>query len=92
MARRLDSQKQKAKSRPAPSRTGRLINYWRTRRGMEIPELAEAVGVSRPAVAQWESGATAAPSEQNLIKVVEALGLTMSGFYGAERELDKAAS
>ena len=42
------------------------------------------VGVSRPAVIQWETGKTS-PTDSNVRAVAAALGLDMVAFYSAER-------
>ncbi len=44
-------------SPPAPVTMGARIRWARTRRAMNQQELAEAVGVSQPTVANWESDA-----------------------------------
>jgi transcriptional regulator with XRE-family HTH domain len=69
-----------------PSLTGRLIRYHRVKRGWTPAELAELIGVSRPAVVQWESGDTS-PSDEHTTAAVAAFGLTHAGFYAAERHL-----
>ena len=68
--------------------TGRLIRYWRERRGMSVTELATAAKLASQHISQLEGGAIATPSEARLLKIVEALGLTLPGFYGGQRELD----
>jgi hypothetical protein len=53
-----------------------------------MSELARRVppnGVTHSAVWQWENG-TSKPS--NVEAIATALGLTMMGFYGGERDLD----
>lgn len=74
-----------------PTLTGRLIRYWRERRGITRSELARRVGVTRPAIAQWETGASS-PRDHRLEKIVEELGLTVAGFYGAQNNLPAEAA
>lgn len=57
------------------------IATWRKAKGLTQGALAEAVGVTTSAVSLWESDSTS-PSQVNLEKIVEALGLTMARFYG----------
>lgn len=64
--------------------TGTLIRHWREIRGLSRTELARMVGVSRPAVIQWETGKTS-PTDSNVRAVAAALGLDMVAFYSAER-------
>mgnify|MGYP001566014088 CR=1 FL=1 len=60
---------------------GSRIATWRTAKGLTRRELAEAIGITPPAVYQWEDGTTM-PSTTNLAAVADALGLTMAKFYG----------
>lgn len=69
-----------------PSVTGRLIAYWRGVRGLSRAQLAAAIGVSRPAVIQWETGKTS-PTDANVRAAAAAFGLDMVAFYSAERQL-----
>ena len=57
------------------------IAAWRKAKGLSQRQLAEKCDVTVSAVSYWESGATA-PSQKNIGKVVEALGLDMAEFYG----------
>ena len=66
---------------------GRLIAYWREKRGYTQEQLASLVGVSRPAVAQWENGGNGI-TEPKLRRLTEKLNLTMVQFYSAERLLE----
>lgn len=48
-------------------------------------ELADAVGVTRAAVFQWEgsgNGKATSPSVENVAKIAEALGISMAEFFG----------
>lgn len=54
---------------------GQLIKDHRLRKRWSQDHLAKYVGVSRPAVGQWEAGDTA-PSMENLMKVCEGLGIS----------------
>lgn len=60
------------------------IRRWREAKGLTRQDLARAVGVTWPAVYQWEGeeGHVTSPSQENLAKVVEALGITMQQFWG----------
>lgn len=49
------------------------------------------IGVTRPAVIQWETGKTA-PTDANVRAVAAAFGLDMAAFYSAERRLDDSAA
>ena len=57
------------------------IAAWRKARGLTQAAIARTVGVSVSAASLWEAG-LANPSQRNLEKIVEALGLTMARFYG----------
>ena len=63
-----------------------LVTYWRKRRKLSRAELALLVGISRPAVVQWETGVTT-PSDSNLQALCDALGVTRSQFFAAEQRL-----
>ena len=54
---------------------GTRIRDARQRRGLSQEKVAELVGVSRQAVAKWESGQSA-PSTENLLRLAEVLGTT----------------
>ena len=53
--------------------SGERIRTYRQRAGMSQEMAAELVGVSRQAVAKWESGKSA-PSTENLFRLAEVLG------------------
>jgi transcriptional regulator with XRE-family HTH domain len=54
---------------------GGRISDRRLRMGMTQAELAQRVGVSRPAITSWEVG-TAYPSRKHTPRLVEALGVS----------------
>jgi len=57
---------------PADRRRGQRIRERRKEIGMDITELATAIGVSQPAVSQWEIGSTA-PSRRKIARLAEIL-------------------
>lgn len=69
------------------SLAGRLVRYWRTKRGLSRASLASLIGVSRPAVVQWETGKTA-PREERLDDIASVLNLTLEEFYRGERDME----
>jgi transcriptional regulator with XRE-family HTH domain len=58
------------------------IDAWRRHRGMTQRALAKAVGVTVGAVNAWVKGLSA-PTQKNLQAIVNAFGITMTEFYGA---------
>lgn len=73
---------------------GERIATWRESKGLTPRELADAIGVTPPAIYQWEDGTTT-PSLAHLERLVEVLGVTMERFYGRTPKIktkDKAAS
>ena len=64
---------------------GRRIAAWRQIKGMSVLQLAKAVGLTAAAIYQWEGTGShkTEPSQDNLRRVVAALGLTMARFWGA---------
>ena len=52
------------------------IKHLRTEKGLSQERLSEAVGVSRQAVAKWESGVSA-PSTENLFRLAEVFGTSV---------------
>lgn len=60
---------------------GNRIKSWREHFGKSREELAAAVGVSEVAVIQWETGVHS-PTHVNLAAIAEALGITLSRFWG----------
>lgn len=73
---------------------GDRIAHWRKVRGWSRAELAERVGVSAPAVYQWEGSAKIEkiiPSTVSLHAVAKACGITIQQFYGPLPKLAKQA-
>jgi transcriptional regulator with XRE-family HTH domain len=65
------------------------IIRWRESRGLSQAALADKIGVSPSAVAQWELGQTS-PSTRHLEKMAEVIGVTMERFYGRAPKLRAA--
>ena len=61
------------------------IKHLRTEKGLSQERLSEAVGVSRQAVAKWESGVSA-PSTENLFRLAEIFGTTVDLLLPKEKE------
>lgn len=59
---------------------GARIRELREARKLSINKLAKLVGVSRPAVTQWEQGRTA-PTHENVQALASALGVSVSEIY-----------
>jgi phage repressor protein C with HTH and peptisase S24 domain len=57
---------------PADKRRGQRLRERRKAIGMDITELAKAIGVSQPAVSQWEIGITA-PNRKKVAKLAQIL-------------------
>ena len=66
----------------ALSLESKLVIYWRKKRGVSKSELARRLGISPQAVSQWDSGVTS--PRRRIQEIAEALGLTVSGFWGAQ--------
>lgn len=60
---------------------GRRISSWRRRAGLSRTDLAIAVDVSPQAVGLWERG-SCEPSFRSLVRIVDALGLSLAQFFG----------
>ncbi len=61
---------------------GSRIAAWRKVKGLSERDVAQKLGITPPAVYQWEDGKTV-PSTKNLTKlVVEIFGISMERFYG----------
>lgn len=63
---------------------GQRIAAWRKQKRLTQKQLARKIGVVPATVCFWEgAGATRHfPTQENLQKIVKALGLTMERFYG----------
>jgi phage repressor protein C with HTH and peptisase S24 domain len=74
----MESQRM-AKKEPSPSdkRRGQRLRERRKAIGLDVTELANALGVSQPAVSQWEVGATA-PNRKKLAKLAQILRVPVS--------------
>ena len=66
---------------PADKRRGQRIRERRKALGMDINELAGKLGVSQPAVSQWEIGQTA-PGRQKIAKLAEILRVPITTLIG----------
>ena len=71
---------------PNATTLGQRIRARRDAVGLTQEKLAAACGVSRAAVAQWESGVTR-PSLDNLVKAAEALGVWLSWLTTGDQSL-----
>lgn len=80
--------------KPPPTRDeknlGSRIRGFRKARELTMVELAEAIGVSQPAISQWESGQDP-PGRESLTKLAKVLHVPMSTLLG-ENPADFAAS
>jgi transcriptional regulator with XRE-family HTH domain len=75
-----------------PKQIGERIRHMRQERGMTQEQLAEAVGVSRSAVAQWETG-RAGQLTGNLARISETLGIGLEHLtHGREPQNPEQAS
>lgn len=72
----------------AVGRTGERIREARRARGLTQQDLADAVGVSRSAVAQWETQ-RAGQIQANLTRIAAVLGVSL-GFLLEGEEADEA--
>lgn len=59
---------------------GRLLNEWRSQKGLTLQQLAEEVGVSAAFISQVENG-KASPSINNLRSLANALGRRVVDFF-----------
>lgn len=69
---------------------GERIQTWREAKGMTEKDLADRVGVTAPAVYQWERHGKH-PGIKNLERAVSAFGITMERFYGRLPKKDRRA-
>ena len=59
---------------------GRMLNEWRTQKGLTLQQLADEVGVSAAFISQVENG-KASPSIANLRSLAKALGRRVVDFF-----------
>jgi len=73
---------------------GTRLRLWREWKGLNQSQLAEAAGVSRSAMCQYEGAGKykLSPSQGTLAAIVDALGLSMEKFYGRTPKQKKAAA
>lgn len=62
---------------PAGKRRGQRLRELRKAAGLDVTELAKRLGVSQPAVSQWEIGLTA-PKRQTLARLAQVLGVPVT--------------
>lgn len=67
----------------APLSAGARVRVLRRARGMTQSDLADAIGVSRSAVAQWESG-RAGQATPHLRRVADVLGVSVDHLLGPD--------
>lgn len=72
-------------------KVGKRIAHARSEAGMTQQALADAIKVSRPAIAQWEKGRTS-PSAENLRNVAKATGMPLIYFFTGESGQSLAAA
>lgn len=65
-----------------PSEIAARIRYFRQRKGLRPVRLAEACGVSKGSVSEWEAGNTE-PTHENLARVARACGIDLGEFWSA---------
>jgi transcriptional regulator with XRE-family HTH domain len=70
---------------------GKRIVRWRERHGLSQAALADRIGISPAAVAQWELGDTV-PTTQNMKKLAEAFDISLHEFWGPPPAKRKRAS
>jgi phage repressor protein C with HTH and peptisase S24 domain len=68
---------------PADKRRGARLRERRKSIGMDVTELAKAIGVSQPAVSQWESGITA-PNRKKVGKLAQILRVPVASLLTDE--------
>lgn len=66
-------------------RQGETIRKLRVMRGMEIHELASAVGVSPGSVSHWENGRVA-PRQDKQVAIARSLNVPWSTIFGLDAE------
>lgn len=60
---------------------GKRFAAWRAKAGFSQDDLGSRIGLSGPAIAQWETEVTD-PAQKNLRAAVRAMGITMAEFWG----------
>lgn len=70
---------------------GERIVRWREHRGKSQAALANEIGCSPSAVAQWELGQTT-PTQANLAALTDALDVSLAQFWGRVPNRKKKAS
>ena len=70
--------------------TGQKIQALRKGRGLTQEQLAARLGVSRQAVSRWELDETL-PDTQNLLPLMEALGVSIDTLLDSARDLEEPA-
>lgn len=76
---------------PEEIRVGERLKSFRARAGMDVPELAGASGVSKAYIWQIESGRRKTPSGEMLLRLAEALDVSVSELLGA-KEADEGGA
>jgi phage repressor protein C with HTH and peptisase S24 domain len=76
---------------PADRRRGQRLRDRRKALGLDVTKLAAAVGVSQPAVSQWEAGLTA-PNRQKLAKLAQVLRVPVSWLVSDNEPLPQAGA
>lgn len=60
---------------------GENLRYWRERRGLDVAELAERSGLSRPYIYEIENGVKTNPALEKLSALASALGITIADLF-----------
>jgi len=76
---------------PADKRRGQRLRERRKAIGMDITELAKAIGVSQPAVSQWEIGITA-PNRKKVAKLAQILRVPVAWLLTEEDAQQQTAA
>ena len=66
-------------------RQGERIKLWRTTHKLSQAQLAEAVGVTKAAVSEWESGKSS-PRQLHQVAIARALKTPWSALFGLDGE------
>ena len=65
----------------AMSDVAKRIRAWRRHRGLTVNDLAAPIGVTAPAIHQWESGTTE-PTLANVGRLVKTFRTDLATFFG----------